>query len=248
VKLKLSESDLLQRLAVRFAPPAFAFIPHVSNTTGYRADRHADALAMSVWPSRGVELHGFEVKCDRRDWLRELKAPHKAEAIAKFCDRWWVVVAHKDIVKPGELPAGWGLLAANGTGLRCEVEAPRIEGSEWNRGFVAAIIRRVVEMQAPAGQVEAAKARGYDDGLKANAQRVQYARDELKELQRAVGDFNRRSGLDINRYNGERLGKAVHLVLSGAPDRFRGDLENLKERAENIVERIATELAVSESR
>ena len=45
-----------------------------------------DAVIMSLWPSRGLELHGVEIKVSRADWKREAADPAKAEAIAAYCD------------------------------------------------------------------------------------------------------------------------------------------------------------------
>lgn len=116
------EGDLVDRLATRFGPPAFAFLPQVRDSTGAVAARTADAIAMSLWPSRGLVLHGFEIKVTRTDWHKELHNPAKAEMIAQFCDFWWLVVGDKDIVKPGELPDAWGLLSPYGKGLRADQE------------------------------------------------------------------------------------------------------------------------------
>lgn len=81
----MSESvfELLRR---RYPAPAWAFLEEVRNQTGYaRTIRTADALAMSLYPSRGLHLHGFEVKVSRADWFRELNDPKKAEEIAAYC-------------------------------------------------------------------------------------------------------------------------------------------------------------------
>lgn len=90
----------------------YAFLTHVRDEAGFSGSRTMDALAMSLWPSRGLALHGFEVKCSRSDWVKELRTPEKAEKLASRCDYWWLVVADPAIVKPGELPEGWGLLVA----------------------------------------------------------------------------------------------------------------------------------------
>ena len=86
---------------------ALAF--EVSNGTGSEARRHADAVAMNLWPSRGLAIHGFEFKVYRNDWLRELQNPAKAEPVAQYCDYWWLVTG-PGIVKDGELPDTWGLM------------------------------------------------------------------------------------------------------------------------------------------
>lgn len=56
-------------------------------------------------------VHGFEVKVSRADWLTEHKTGgKKSEPWRRYCDYWWMVVPNQKVIKPGELPAGWGLL------------------------------------------------------------------------------------------------------------------------------------------
>lgn len=102
---------------------------HVKVTAGHDASRICDYMAMDLWPGMGIgsgpKLHGHEVKVSRSDWLTELKDPTKAEAFTQYCDYWWLVVSDKDIVKPGELPEGWGLMVKHGPGLRIVSQAVR---------------------------------------------------------------------------------------------------------------------------
>lgn len=79
-------------LRARFALPEYALMFEVRSGTGHSSQvRYADAMALGLWPSRGLELTGFEIKVSRSDWLRELKEPQKADRIGRFCDRWYVV-------------------------------------------------------------------------------------------------------------------------------------------------------------
>lgn len=78
---QVTAGDVMVALAHRYPAPGYALLPQVANGTGYAASRHCDAIALSLWPSRGIRLHGFEIKVARSDWLRELKDPAKAEAI-----------------------------------------------------------------------------------------------------------------------------------------------------------------------
>lgn len=114
----LTERDLLDALHIKLESEAQGNGGHrwivaekVRNGAGFAATRTADAIAIDTWPSKGLEIHGFEVKCSRSDWLTELKCPEKSEPFRRFCDRWWLVAASRDIVKPRELPDGWGLMA-----------------------------------------------------------------------------------------------------------------------------------------
>lgn len=101
---------------------------HVKVASGFNARRICDYMAMDLWTGYGAlagpKLHGHEVKVSRSDWLTELRDPEKAEAFRRYCDFWWLVVSDKGIVKPGELPAGWGLMVAHGRSVRVVTPAP----------------------------------------------------------------------------------------------------------------------------
>jgi hypothetical protein len=111
---------------------------HVRNGTGFMGWnepaqrcigqlRTADFVAVNTWESQGHMIIGHEVKVSRSDWLHELADPEKAEAWKRYCDRWYLVVSDRTIVRPGELPAGWGLLAPAGDSLRTFVRAGVLE-------------------------------------------------------------------------------------------------------------------------
>lgn len=70
--------------------------------------RRADALAVDFRRSSPA-LVGYEIKVARGDWLHELDHPDKADAWGKFCTQWYVI-APDGVVKPEELPDGWGLV------------------------------------------------------------------------------------------------------------------------------------------
>ena len=71
-------ADVRAALARKFCAPEYALFYEVANATGSAATRSADAIAMGLWPSRGLYLQGFEIKVSRSDWLSELKNPAKA--------------------------------------------------------------------------------------------------------------------------------------------------------------------------
>lgn len=133
---------LRSALAVTFPAPKWALLFEVQDATGMRATRSADAIAMGLWPSVGLHLHGFEIKSSRADWRRELKDPTKALAIQKFCDRWWLVAADSGIVRLDELPPTWGLMAMYDGRLRVVRAAPVLDPVTMSRPFLAALLRR----------------------------------------------------------------------------------------------------------
>lgn len=127
----------------------YALMWEVGNATGSRVRRHADAVVMNLWPSRGLLIEGIEIKVSRSDWRRELDNPEKAEEIARYCDKWWVVTP-EGIVQPHELPALWGHKVVNDKGaIRTVKDAPRSDKvAPLDRGFVAAMLRRATEADA----------------------------------------------------------------------------------------------------
>ena len=137
----ITKQELLDRLAARFSAPQYAFFTEVGNAVGFPSSR-MDALAMAMWRSLGLEIHGFEVKMYRGDWLRELRQPFKAEDLFSYCDRWWLLVADRKIVKDGELPPQWGLLAPRGEGLAAIVKPQKLSPQPLDREFLASILRK----------------------------------------------------------------------------------------------------------
>ncbi|MCT1363940.1 hypothetical protein [Microbacterium sp. p3-SID131] len=106
----MKASELLERLQRHYIKPGElmpggAFLPEV-----VLGSRRADALYVGFFQSRGKMLVGHELKVSRADWLHELDQPAKAEAWEPNCHSWYVVAPSTDIVRPEELPHGWGLM------------------------------------------------------------------------------------------------------------------------------------------
>lgn len=89
--------------------PRYVSARHVRSHAGFDARRTCDFVAMDLWPSKGLAIHGHEVKVSRGDWLRELKEPAKSAEFMRHVDYWWLV-SPKGVAKPDELPDGWGLM------------------------------------------------------------------------------------------------------------------------------------------
>ena len=124
--VRVTEADMIAHLNTRYTsvrpyaePPVDRYVraAHVqsSQTMWAYGRRICDFLALDKWPSSQA-IHGHEVKVSRSDWLTELRAPEKADAWRRWCNYWWLVVSAPEIVKPGELPDGWGLMALSKRG------------------------------------------------------------------------------------------------------------------------------------
>jgi hypothetical protein len=209
-KEKLKASHIVDMLRTKYPLPAFALLEQVADGTGARQTRWADAIVMSVWPSRGYHLHGFEVKVSRSDWLHELRQPEKADAMMQYCDGWYLAVSDAAIVQPGELPSTWGLMAAKGGRLVTIVEAPKLTPKDFCPPLVASILRNAVVSDA--GKIAKARAEGEAAGREAGRD---YTAKRLSELKEQVDAFERSSGIKISEYfGGKELGEAVNTVRS----------------------------------
>ena len=216
-------------LSKRFPTTEWAVFFEVRDAAGFNASRSADCVAMNTWPSRGLVVHGVEVKVDRRDWLRELKDPAKSSAIQRFCDYWWLAVDDEKIVKREEIPETWGLLVLRGKSLVAVKEAPKLEAAPLTRNFVAALLRNGTKemvprpevenlVQARIKQIEAREShtRTFENEM---AERLKKAYEELQARVRA---FEEASGITVTEKwtygplrDPTKLGHAVRSFLSG---------------------------------
>lgn len=142
---KLTSADIRLGMSKRWAAPEYAIMWEVSNATGGAAKRYADAVIMSLWPSRGLELHGVEIKISRSDWKREAADPSKAETIARFCDRWYIHTAPGVVGDLSAVPPAWGLREFDGKVWRTIREAGKNDPEPMTRSFLAALLRRADE-------------------------------------------------------------------------------------------------------
>ena len=235
----MTEYELFMALRPHFPSREFALLPQVGNGTGSAYLRHCDALALGLWPSRGMRLHGFEIKTYRGDWTRELHNPQKAEEIAQYCNHWWIVAGHLGIVKPDELPPGWGLMEYDPEKeiLKKSVPAPFKESKAVDLTFVAAMLRKAQEVVTPEAALAQAKEEGFQAGKKEGESRNRHDLEDFARLKDQLRDFQKASGVNISAWHDANdIGEAVRLVLSGTESRYRHDLKKI---AESILKELA---------
>lgn len=119
-----------------------AILEEVRASVGYGdgATRYADVLIASCW-GKGRGLIGIEIKASRSDWLRELrKGPEKRARLEEVCGELFVV-AWSGVVKPEELPDGWGLLERRGSVLSTVRAARQRKIESVPVGYVLSIMR-----------------------------------------------------------------------------------------------------------
>lgn len=256
----MHDGVLRRLLRARFCPKEWALLEEVRNRTGYgKTERYADAIAMNLYPSRGLEVYGFEIKVSKSDWKRELADADKSAPIQRFCDRWYIVTP-PGIVDRAELPKTWGLMEADkeGTKLITKVEAPPLAAEPLDRAFVASMLRNategMLERLNQATLSNEAYARGKKDGeeryvrdhkiaMEALERRLGATQAELNGLKLGLKDFEKRSGLKINSFDGPYLGEAVYALMrfGGRSNRggyagwLRTALQRVREPLEDVL-------------
>lgn len=211
---KVNEFIVAQRLAKKYPQPAYAFITRVRNQTGYGVKelRTADAIAMSLWPSRGLGIQGFEIKVSRADWLKELSDPAKADEMQQFCNYWWLVVHDAKIVNLSELPHTWGLIVAGKNGNKVVKDAPFQKAKDIDYQLLAGILRNVTENFIHKDCI----AEKIDEAKTSWERNSEYELKDLKKKMERLNLFTEASG--VNPLDGwdreKKIGEAVKIVLN----------------------------------
>jgi hypothetical protein len=232
----------------RFSAPEWGLLWEVPNGTGARKGRTLDALAMSVWPSRGLELHGLELKISRSDLTRELRTPDKADAVGAYCDRFWIVCPN-GLATPEDMPPAWGLLLATPKTLRVAKEAEKLEPKEIDRGFLASLFRQMNKVCADyvhrseiAGDLEAARLDAHESALLHLDSDAARNSRELDALRETVKTFEEAAGVEIESWSAGDVGAAVEVVLAAKADgyvnrlaRFASGVRKLAGDADDVV-------------
>lgn len=238
-----TEEHVVAALQKRYDSRAWAFLQQVRNGTGYaRRPRTADVIAVSLWPSRGLEIHGIEVKVSLPDFERELREPAKADAIQRWCHRWWVA-APGGMIPEADVPPSWGLYVLEKGKIKACKQAPLLDPTPPDMLFLASVLRKASEIQASA--VERAYQRGREEGeekgqsghrLESEIARV---RSEYARLSDCVTRFESASGIQIRHsYHLERTGK----LLRSMEKWFAGVGANPTDRVQGMINALRVEM------
>ena len=239
----VTAEDLRALLRRKFPADQFAMLYEVRDAAGFHASRSADVVMVGLWPSRGNQVEGMELKVSRSDWQRELARPEKVEAFFKFCDRWWVVAGHDDIVEEHELPKTWGLMVVGRRGLTIAKAAPRLKPKPVDRSFLAAMLKRATMSSLNSPEVVAAVANAVKSAEEAAESAAKYSAGwevrELERLRAKLKEFEEASGVSLEEeWRLGKIGEAVRVVVEGRFERFQEALHGLKGTARRIVERL----------
>jgi len=240
----ITSNDIVTGMAKRFAAPEWAMFFNVANGTGWQGKRYADAIGMSLFPSRGLELHGYEIKVSKSDYRREAEQPLKAETIAAYCDRWWVVTP-PGLLDGENLPMNWGWLAYDGRAFFTKQKAAKLEAKTMDRSMLAALLRRAHEsaegrvgvlVEKKTASVEAEIKRRVEDQLK-------YRTRDYETLKSAVEAFEKGAGIQIKDWRGEDIGRAVAAVEATGITSTYARTADLSKRFRTIADQIDKAIA-----
>lgn len=224
-KEKLSAGDLVALIRARHeASAGWHVLEQVRNGTGWqRQTRTADAFAIQTFPSRGICAHGFEVKVDRADLVKELREPKKADAIQRWCRFWWLVMPDEKLLADLVLPETWGILVVKKGKLAVHRDAPELEPEAWTPAFFAALVRAFQSGMVPKREIDELRANVEAEAKRLSAEelenRTRFNPTEraLKDLREQVEAFRVASGVDITatRFGWEAgdIGEAVRAVV-----------------------------------
>ena len=246
--MAITSGEIQDALETKYALPEWAYFPEVSSGTGAYHSRTADGIAISLWPSRGYETLGFEIKVSRSDFLREIKNPEKAEELFKYCDKWWLVTP-KDLVKVEEVPKTWGLMVIQGDKLLVVKPAPQLEDVKpWGRPFVASLMRDIRQLYVSKKSIQKQLDAASRDGEARGKSDYQRKLGDYEKLLQRVKEFECASGVCISNpwsQHGEaKIGAAVNIVLNHGVKEQAKKIEWLRNHLRLILENI--EKAVSE--
>jgi hypothetical protein len=245
-------ADVCAALRLRYPTTEYAIAFEVPHEVG-GGNRRADCVVMNLWRSRGLEILGFEVKVSRSDWLSELKKPEKADSLARYCDRWYLVISDPKIVKDGELPPTWGLLCRKGDRLVEVVKAPKQKPVALDRPFLASMLRANggVAAEEVKALVNAQLKEAVDRQTGYQEQMTKRVQTELDELRSTVKEFEQHSGLTIYskyRWNNspEKTGAAVKFLVEGGMDKVPASLAQVESTVQTLLASIQSARAAVE--
>ena len=253
---KITAADIRAGMSARFADPEWAIMWEVGESTGGASGRYADAVMMSLWPSRGLELHGVEIKVSRSDWKREAADPRKAEAVGKYCDRWWIHTPPGIVQDLSEVPPAWGVREFDGAKWRTLREAEKNPNPEpVARGFLAALLRRADGtmrgmMHKAIQEAQTAQYRAVEDARSAIQQSINDGvtkrMERLEAREKNLTMFEEAFGQKIPDYHDPkgftRLGRlCAALDKAGIDGRWDGAVK-LAERMAQISENLKADL------
>lgn len=244
--------DIWSILRGRYPEHEYALMREVRDKAGFDASRSADYIAVNLYPSRGLSMHGIELKSFRSDWLNELKNPKKAENIFQYCDYFWLLTGDDKVAKIEEIPQAWGWLCIKGERIFTKKHAPILKPKPISKSFLCAMLKRAsdksgfVHKDSIKDKIEEAG----NEARRQNEIKITRLTSELTEIKKNVLEFEKASGVYLSRLASEhfwddakKMGEAFKFIHdSGGIESIKTQLLGLEETASKVLERISNGL------
>ena len=233
-------------LRSRYSSNEYCFLQEIRDAAGHYASRSADAIAMNFWPSRGLPIHGFEIKSIRSDWIKEIKSPEKAESLYKFCDYWWLVCAGPGIAKTEEIPDSWGFMEVSESGKRLKIikEAPKLTPTPPTKDFLATMLKRatqgLIDPSTIKDKIDAAKELGKQMAQNDIKKRRDYELYDYENLKKSVEVFEQSAGFKIKdgwEYSAKEMGEAVKFISANSIEDIGKQFKRVQEMAQHLLKK-----------
>lgn len=234
---KITADDLRNALQAQYTQPEWYLGFEVGNSTGSNCRRHADAIAVNAYPSKGFEIRGFEIKVSKSDLKSELENGLKSDEVARFCDYWFLLVP-KGLTDTFTLPPTWGIIEYSDGSLRQKKCAERLDKQPPTPGFMCAMLRgreRAFNIEVSIRASEIAEQR--KSGAEYEAKRY---KEELAELMETIKEVKEKTGIDLSRWNPgpdiiARLNSAQNLnIVAKEVGHIQRETERLLKTAQSI--------------
>lgn len=192
----VTSEDIRKALADTYRMPEWHLGFEVGNSTGMECRRHADAIAINSYPSRGFEIRGFEIKVSKSDLKSELDNGLKADEIARFCNYWFLVVP-KGLTDDYMIPHNWGIIEYTNGKLRQKRKAEYADNKP-DIGFMMAFMRgwQRTQWKEIGREREELKQRLSQD----LSSEVRWKLKEYEELKKKLKELEKQTGISINNY------------------------------------------------
>jgi hypothetical protein len=235
----MTSADICAAMRERYKQPEWCLFFEVANGTGGNAKRHADALAMNMYPSRGLAILGFEIKVSRQDLKRELENPDKAEAVAQYCNEWWLAVPEGLIRDEDNIPTPWGIIELISGKMWVKKKAQALEPKPVTKQFMAAVLRSAGKVDEATLQEARNKAAQeiteyYERRLN---NEIESRTGNFKKLKEKVDEFKKATGQELNYYT-DIEGLAERLKIAESMDEINGRygaLKSMRRSVENFL-------------
>jgi len=243
----VTSSDICAVLRDRYKQPEWSLFFEVANGTGSNTRRHADAVAMNMYPSRGLSILGFEIKVSRQDLKRELENPDKAEEVAKYCDEWWLAVPKGLIKEDDNIPVPWGIMECENSKFSILKKAQKLEAKPVTKQFMAAVVRSAGKVdQQTINDIKNAEWRRLDSVVKQMVDtEVEHRTRRYDNITKNLEEFEQATGQKIGYYT-DIPGLAEKIKLAEEYQNLSGMIEGKYGRIATIRRQMEEFLNVTE--